>query len=70
MISSMTTIQEIERAVSHLSADELQAFRRWFEEFDAALWDKQFERDALSGKLDDLANQALADFEAGKCSEL
>lgn len=49
---------------------DLSEFRAWFEEFDAETWDKQFEEDASSGKLDKLANQAISDFKAGKCKEL
>jgi hypothetical protein len=64
------TIQEIEQAVSELSPKELARFRQWFEEFDAELWDEQFERDAKSGKLDDLASKAIADFRAGKAKQL
>jgi len=66
----MYTVQEIEQAVSRLSLQDLARFREWFEEFDAKLWDKQFEQDAKSGKLDHLANQAIADFRAGKYKEL
>lgn len=66
----MSTVQEIEQAVSRLSLEELARFREWFDEFDAKVWDKQFEADAKSGKLDKLANQAIADFRAGKYKEL
>jgi hypothetical protein len=31
----MSTVLEIERAVSQLNADELSDFRTWFAEFDA-----------------------------------
>ena len=58
----MATIQDIERVISNLPPDEFAQFRAWFEEFDAAAWDKQFEEDARSGKLDDIADEALADF--------
>ena len=58
----ISTIQEIEQAVTGLSLEELARFREWFDEFDARQWDKQFEKDAQSGKLDRLANQAIADF--------
>ena len=64
------TIQEIELAVSRLSPQELAIFRKWFDEFDAKAWDEQFEFDATSGKLDELASQAISDFRAGKCKEL
>ncbi|MFQ6015750.1 MAG: hypothetical protein ACE5NP_09945 [Anaerolineae bacterium] len=66
----MLKIQEIEQAVSQLPLDELARFREWFDEFDAKIWDKQFEVDAQSGKLDRMANQAIADFRAGKYKEL
>jgi len=33
---NMNTLQEIERAVSQLSPEDLAAFRVWFAEFDAA----------------------------------
>ena len=61
----MYTVQEVKQAVARLSPEELARFREWFDEFDAKIWDKQFEADAMSGKLDRLANQAIADFHAG-----
>jgi hypothetical protein len=69
-VSAMLTVQEIERAVSQLPFDELARFREWFDDFDAKTWDKQFEGDAKSGKLDKLANEALAEYRAGKPKEL
>ncbi|MBI5649881.1 MAG: hypothetical protein HZC40_05450 [Chloroflexi bacterium] len=66
----MSTVHEIEHAVARLSEQELAHFREWFEEFDARSWDKQFEQAVKSGKLDKLANQAIADFRAGKYKEL
>lgn len=64
------TIQEIERAITELNPRELARFRQWFEEFDAQVWDEQFERDAKSGKLDKLAEKAINDYRAGKAREL
>lgn len=66
----MYTVQEIKLAVSQLSTTDLARFREWFEEFDARLWDAQFETDAVSGRLDELANQSISDFRAGKCKEM
>ena len=66
----MRAVQELQSAVSQLSAEELARFREWFDKFDAEIWDRQFEEDAKSGKLDQLANQAIADFQAGKCKQL
>jgi hypothetical protein len=64
------TIEDIEKAVSKLSADQLAEFRAWFEAFDAARFDGKIERDAKSGKLDRLADQALDDLRKGRAREL
>lgn len=64
------TVQELQAAVSQLSAQELARFREWFEEFEAKMWDEQFENDVKSGKLDHLAEQAIADLRARNCREL
>ncbi len=37
---------------------------------EAKVWDKQFEKDVKAGKLDRFAEEALADFRAGKCEEI
>ena len=66
----MTTVKEIEQAIKHLPAPKLAEFRSWYSEFDAAQWDRQFEKDVEAGKLDALANQALKDFESKRCTEL
>jgi hypothetical protein len=66
----MGTIREIEAAVQELSPSELSNFRKWFNEFDADAWDKQFEQDAQSGKLDALADDALKDLREGRSSDL
>ena len=66
----MRAMKELQSAISQLSAEELAYFREWFDKFDAEVWDRQFEEDAKSGKLDQLANQAIADFQAGKCKQL
>ena len=66
----MITAHEIEEAVAHLPGSELDKFRAWFVTFDAATWDREFEVDARSGKLDRLADQALDDLAQGRCSEL
>jgi hypothetical protein len=66
----MTTLESVERAVATLPPAELAAFRRWFAEFDAAAWDAQIEADAAAGKLDSLAAEALAEYNAGKAIEI
>lgn len=66
----MKNIKNIESAIRKLSKNDLSELRAWFEEYDAAAWDKQFEQDAASGKLDKLACEALSDYKSGKCKEL
>lgn len=66
----MSTVPEIESAVRALSPQDLAAFRKWFVEFDACLWDQEFEDDVAQGRLDRLADEALRDLQAGRCSEL
>ncbi|HTQ37502.1 MAG TPA: hypothetical protein VMJ32_00650 [Pirellulales bacterium] len=64
------TVKSLEQAVSMLSPADLAEFRRWFAEFDAAAWDAQIEADAAAGKLDAMAAQALAEYQAGKARQL
>ena len=66
----MTTVKEIEQAVTKLPKRHLKQFTAWFETFDANEWDNQLEIDAKSGKLDQLAANALKEFENGKCRQL
>ena len=66
----MSKIDQIEKEVQGLQPDELRAFRKWFWDFDAEAWDRQFEKDAQSGKLDSLAEAALNSFKSGNCSEI
>jgi hypothetical protein len=63
-------IEEIEKAVATLSPEQLAAFRAWFEAFDAAQFDEKIERDASTGKLDRLADEALAAYREGRACEL
>lgn len=66
----MSTIVEIEQAIRRLTAQELAALRDWFAQFDAERWDRQFEQDATSGRLDGLAEEALNDLRDGRCTDL
>jgi len=66
----MTRVQRLEQEIQELTRRELAAFRKWFQEYDAADWDRQIEEDALAGKLDKLAEKALADHKAGRTKEI
>jgi hypothetical protein len=69
-LMTMRTLDDIEKALTELPADKLDEFRAWFEAFEAARFDKRIERDAKAGRLDRLAEQALADFRVGRAREL
>ena len=64
------TVEDIEKAIEKLAPRELDRLRAWFEEFQAARFDAKIERDAQSGKLDRLADQAVADFRKGRAREI
>lgn len=64
------SLHELEAAVAQLPAKDLSAFAQWFEEYLADAWDRQIEEDIRAGRLDGLARQADADFEAGRCKPL
>ena len=66
----MTKLEQIEKSVAELSPEELKAFAAWFEALQADMWDRQMEADANAGRLDKLAEQALADHRAGRTRPL
>ncbi|MDF3150547.1 hypothetical protein P3C58_00990 [Mesorhizobium sp. XAP10] len=66
----MTKLEQIEKSVAKLSPEELKAFAAWFEALQADMWDRQMEADAKAGRLDRLAEQALADHRAGRTRPL
>jgi len=63
-------VEEIEKVVAELPPKQLKRFRSWYEKFDSDAWDKQIEEDIASGKLNTLAEAAIADHEAGKTRKL
>lgn len=66
----MSTVHEIENAIRSLQDEDLAVLRAWFAEFDAASWDRQFERDVAEGRLNALADEALLDAREGRCTDL
>jgi hypothetical protein len=56
----MTKVESIERKSDGITAVE----RDW------QAWDREFERDVTAGRLDRLADEALADLDSGKTTEL
>jgi hypothetical protein len=70
MVLPMTTVEDIEKAIAQLPPDQLTQLRAWFDEFEAVRFDQRIEQDANAGRLDRLADEALADFRAGRAREL
>jgi len=62
-------IETIENEIRKLPQEQLRQFRAWYEKFDSDAWDEQIEEDT-SGKLNVLAEAAIADHKAGKTRKL
>jgi hypothetical protein len=59
----MSTIEQIETAILTLAPDEFQRLRQWFVDMDYQRWDRQLEQDVADGKLNALAEEAIAELE-------
>jgi len=66
----MSELEELENRIRNLPPEDLAKFRAWFLEFDHVLWDRQIQSDSKSGKLDQLVNEALADYKTGKAKKI
>jgi hypothetical protein len=66
----VSRVEELEGKIKALSSHEFQELRAWLAEYDAEIWDRQFHSDALAGRLDAVADQALKDFSAGRSTDL
>jgi hypothetical protein len=62
----MTTVEQIEAAIVSLPPEDFKRLARWMREQDEALWDQQIERDIAAGRLEALAAEAIAEYEAGR----
>ena len=64
----MSSVQEIETAITKLNATDLHAVADWLEKYRDETWDQEIERDVNAGKLDQLINEAKANYRAGKAT--
>ena len=62
----MSTVVEIEKAITSLPVQDARAVADWLHDYLEDEWDRQIAQDAKSGKLDKLAAQARAHYEAGR----
>ena len=66
----MSTVEEITAAIAELPPEQIAQIRAWLAEQDEAKWDAQIEADERAGKLDALAERALAEHRAGRTRPL
>ena len=66
----MTRLDRLERDIQKLGREELATLRDWFRRYDADEWDRQIEEDVRGGRLEGLAEEALAAHKAGRTKEL
>ncbi len=64
----MSTVQEIESAIEQLPRAEMFRLADWISSKFADEWDREIEEDIKDGRLDHLAQQAVAEFRAGQTS--
>lgn len=66
----MSRVEELEGQIRTLSSNELQELRAWLDDYHADSWDREIHADALAGKFDALAAQALQEFAEGRSTKL
>jgi hypothetical protein len=66
----VSTVEEIRSAIAQLPPDQIAQLREWLAERAEAEWDAQIERDERSGRLDAIAERALAEHRAGQTRPL
>ena len=69
ILPMMSTVQEIEQAIRQLSPQERADLRTRLAELDADDWDRQFEADVTTGRLNRLAEEARQDLKSERCTE-
>ena len=66
----MSTVTEIQTAITKLPEQEQRQLSRWLAERFADAWDAQIEADIKDGRLDHLIAQAENDIAAGRTKPL
>jgi hypothetical protein len=66
----MNSLEQIEEEVLELSDNDFKKLYNWIVELNHKKWDEQIEKDSSEGLLDNLANQAIADYEKGLSKRL
>src|SRR5688500_861941 len=66
----MSAVVKIKKALRTLPITDARNIAHWLENYLGKQWDLQIDRDAKAGRLDKLANQALAEYKASKARTL
>ena len=66
----MSTVEEITAAIVRLTPEQAARRQDWLAECAERQWDEHIERDVVAGRLDYLAEKALADYHAGRARPL
>ena len=66
----MSVIEKLQAEITQLTPPERRTLFNWLEEVVSDDWDRQIEADALAGKFDKLAEEALAEHRAGRSRSL
>lgn len=66
----MTRVEQLEQEIEKLQPEEFAELRNWLLEKDWSAWDRQLEEDVAAGRLDKLAEDALAEHARGETTEL
>ena len=62
----MSTLEQIEAAIESLPREEFFRLHEWIRDRFDDKWDKQIEEDVRSGRLNSVAQEALAEYRAGR----
>ena len=62
----MTTFESIQRSIERLTPEEIAHLNAWIDELQEKLFDEAIERGVKAGKLEALADKAIADHKAGR----
>lgn len=66
----MSTVEAMTTAIAELPPEQVAQIRAWLDERAAEEWDSQIEQDERTGRLDVLAERALAEHRAGRTRPL
>jgi hypothetical protein len=66
----MSTVDAITTAIAQLPPEQVALVRAWLAEYDENLWDEQIAQDERAGRLEALAEKALAEHRAGRTRPL